>query len=194
MQDLLLFLELFHCALNAFFEVKLELSPLESSTIIIVDGAEDVLALGIIHWYFHLPEHLLEFLQLNIEAMILIDLPEQSSERDVCFLQSNVNLVEHALLHLKNSFAELCLCQRRARESARGSRLAAGRPYRSLLALSESLLPHPEVLQRERAPDGQDVRRRPRRAAQQLRCKHRQSLRPTTLQAISRTLIRRAFP
>ena len=34
----------------------------------------------------------------------------------------------------ENSFAELCLCQRRARESARGSRLAAGRPYRSLLA------------------------------------------------------------
>ena len=108
MQDLLLFLELFYCALNAFFEVKLELSPLERATIIIVDGVEDVLALGIIHWYFHLPEHLLEFLQLNIEAMILIDLPEQSSERDVCFLQSNVNLVEHALLQFKNSFRNPC--------------------------------------------------------------------------------------
>ena len=104
MEHLLLFLELLHCALNAFLEVKLELSPLKSSTIIIVDGGEDVSALGIIHWYFHLPEHLLEFLQLNIEAVILIDLPEQSSERDICSLQSNVNLVEHTLLHLQNSF------------------------------------------------------------------------------------------
>ena len=103
MQDPFLCFELVNCLLNTFLEVKLELTPLNAATLIDVDGVEDLFGILVSHMDVHLLEHVLKLGEVNIGAVIRVDLCEQSSESDTVLFQSMMNFREHSLLCLENS-------------------------------------------------------------------------------------------